>query len=165
MAAIDKLYLTEYNDLEDLRLWALVYYPKLFFYFYSSARTINETDFEKDKKKYAKKVKQMYASRWREISPDGTINGAVAYLLDKCKDLTEDGARDLAEDAYNNSRVSVEELADTIGVTVMNTPIRVDKKLKWTCPLPCIRKYLQEQCGVKEHWYYKLFWKGKKRFL
>ena len=47
---------------------------------------------------------------------------------------------------------------------VMNTPLSVDRKLKWICPVPCVRKYLQEQCGVKTRWYHKLFFKGKKHF-
>ena len=26
----------------------------------------------------------------------------------------------------------------------MNTPFEVDKKLLWICPVPCVRKYLEE---------------------
>lgn len=47
---------------------------------------------------------------------------------------------------------------------VMNTSFSVDKKLLWICPIPCVRKYLEEQCGYKTKWYHKLFWKGKKYF-
>lgn len=49
------------------------------------------------------------------------------------------------------------------GYPVMNTPFKVDKKLKWICPLHFIREYLHEQCGVnpKLEWFYKLFWKDK----
>ena len=43
---------------------------------------------------------------------------------------------------------------------VMNTPLSVDRKLLWICPIPCVRKYLEEQCGYKTRWYHKLFWRG-----
>lgn len=95
MAAIDKLYVKEYYDLYILRLWALIYYPKLLFYFYDSA---------------------LMATNIKGKTP------------------------------------------------IMNTPFKVDKKLKWICPVGCVREYLVNQCGVKEHWYYKLFWRGKKYF-
>ena len=51
-------------------------------------------------------------------------------------------------------------------IPVMNTPIKVDKKLKWICPVPCIRDYLHNQRGVnpKWEWLYRIFWKGKKHF-
>ena len=164
MAAIDKLYLKNYYDLDDLRRWALIYYPKLFFYFYDSALTINYESFCKYKKKCAKAAKKAYLADWVRHSPDNTINGAIAFLMDKCN-YSEKDAREEAQNIYNNSRLSTEDLERDATLPVMNTPFKVDKKLKWICPLSCIREYLQKQCGVKEHWYYKLFWKGKKHFL
>ena len=99
MAAIDKLYVRTYEEYDDLRRWALVYYPKLFIYFY---------DLNYPRGKF--------------------LNG--------------------------------------IGVPVTNTPFSVDRKLKWICPLPCVREYLHKQCGVnpKREWFYKIFWRGKKYF-
>ena len=51
-------------------------------------------------------------------------------------------------------------------VPIMNTPFKVDRKLKWICPVPCVREYLHKQCGVnpKWEWLYRIFWKGKKYF-
>ena len=35
MAAIDKMYCHSYYEYDDLRKWAIVYYPQLLFYFYT----------------------------------------------------------------------------------------------------------------------------------
>lgn len=120
MAAIDKYYVKSYFELDDLRKWALVYYPKLLLYFYDGTLTIDYLQF----------------GEWQE-------SAARHYTK------------------ITGKKVSVSDF----DFAVMNTPMRVDKILKWICPLPGIRKYLQNQCGVKEHWYYKLFWKGKKHFI
>ena len=58
-------------------------------------------------------------------------------------------------------------LEDSYTFPVMNTPLSVDRKLKWICPVPCVREYLHKQCGVnpKWEWLYKIFWRGKKHFL
>ena len=34
-----------------------------------------------------------------------------------------------------------------------------DRWLKWHCPLDFVRQYLKDNCGMKERWYYKLFFK------
>lgn len=162
MAAIDKLYITEYDDLANLRIWANAYYPKLFFWFYERALTIDEEEFNKLKKKYAKKRLLEATSYWRQISPDNTINGAVAHLMGQ--GWPEEDAKDEAEYYYDWAHRTVEEFEKLVGITVMNTPSRVDRLLKWYCPLDRIREYLKDQCGVKTRWYHKLFWKGKERF-
>ena len=165
MAAIDKLYIKNYYDLEDLRLWAMIYYPKLLLYFYSVALTIDVEEFLKYQKKCAKAAKKAYLADWVKISPDNTINGAIASLMAEPYNYSEKDATEEAQAMYNNSRLSVEKLESEESLPIMNTPFKVDRKLKWICPLPCIREYLQRQCGVKERWYYKLFWRGRKHFL
>lgn len=163
MAAIDKLYLNNYNDIENLRKWAFIYYPRLLLYFYSDALTIDEKSFTVYKNNYAKRMHDMFHKQWDKMSCDGTVNAAIAY----CKghwDMDEEEATWQANEAYKDYKKSLQELRGDANIAVMNTPFQVDKKLKWICPLSCIRKYLQNQCGVKEHWYYKLFWKGKKYF-
>lgn len=99
MAAIDKLYVRTYEEYDDVRRWALAYYPKLFVWFYNTSY------------------------------PRGTF--------------------------YNE-----------IGIPIANIPSQVDRKLKWICPVPCVREYLHKQCGVnpKWEWLYKIFWRGKKHF-
>lgn len=58
------------------------------------------------------------------------------------------------------------ELEETYMFPIMNTPLSVDRKLKWICPVPCVREYLHKQCGVNQkwEWFYRLFWRGKKYF-
>lgn len=63
--------------------------------------------------------------------------------------------------AYNKTAKDWEDL---YSCPIMNTPFEVDKKLLWICPVPCVRKYLEQQCGYKTRWYHKLFWRGKKHF-
>ena len=163
MAAIDKLYITEYDDLANLRIWANAYYPKLFFWFYENALTIDEEEFNKLKKKRAKKFKETSVSTWRQISPDNTLNGAIAYLMHEYNQ-TEEEARKDAEYYYDTAHSDIKEIEKHFGISVMNTPTKIDKMLKWRCPLYRIREYLKDQCGVKTRWYHKLFWKGKERF-
>lgn len=100
MAAIDKLYTDSFYEYDELRTWAIAYYPELLFYFYDICLTYK--DFEK-------------------------AGGSIP---------------------------------------IMNTPLKVDRKLKWICPVPCVREYLHKQCGVNpmREWMYRFFWKGKKYF-
>ena len=97
MAAIDKLYVRTYEEYDDVKRWAIIYYPKLLIYFYHI---------------------------------------------------------DLRMDDFRHAQ------------PITNTPLKVDRKLKWICPVPCVREYLHNQCGVnpKWEWLYKIFWKGKKYF-
>ena len=164
MAAIDKLYVKDYYDLYDLRLWAMMYYPKLLYHFYSSAYDATAESFEKSQKKQAKTLKAWAINYWKQMSADGGINAAIAWLKVN-RNMTEDEAREHAEEVKKYVMTPIEVLAEDTTVPVMNTPFKVDKKLKWICPLRCVRKYLQDNCGVKEHWYYKLFWRGRKHFL
>ena len=163
MAAIDKFYVKDYYDLYDLRLWAMIYYPKLLIHFYSSAMTATPESFERGRKKQAKTVKAWAINYWKSISANGSMNGAIAWLKEN-KGMTEEEAKEHASEVYKYVMATLESIIEDTSVPVMNTPFKVDKKLKWICPLNCVRKYLQNQCGVKEHWYYKLFWKGRKHF-
>lgn len=163
MAAIDKLYVKNFWDLDDLRNWALVYYPKLFLYFYSDIFTMTERDFTSQQQEAAESRYKNAHKVWKEISSDGTLNSAIAYYINT--GMTEEEAEELARDAYLDAHKSINQLRVEVAIPIMNTPFKVDKKLKWICPLSCIREYLQNQCGVKEHWYYKIFWRGKKHFM
>jgi len=160
MAAIDKLWIKDYSELDDLRRWAVIYYPKLFIWLnteYSSAT------FDQVKQEKAVCFKQSIEKTWKRVSSDGTINSAIAfYMVNGC--LTEDEASKEAYSLYSQHLTTIDSIYEDTDISVMNTPTRIDRKLKWICPVPCIRLYLQSQCGVKEHWYYKLFWRGKKYF-
>ena len=78
MAAIDKLWITDYYELEELRRWAMVYYPKLLLWLDID---YTEKTFEDSKTKIATSYKDFVNTRWKNIASDGTINSAIAYLI------------------------------------------------------------------------------------
>ena len=160
MAAIDKLWIKDYSELDSLRRWALIYYPKLFIWLNTE---YTNTTFNQAKKEKAIAIKKSIEETWKKVSSDGTVNSAIAYYLASgC--LTEDEASKTANTLYSEYLATKESVYENTELSIMNTPLNVDRKLKWICPVPCVRLYLQSQCGVKERWYYKLFWKGKKHF-
>ena len=94
-----------------------------------------------------KNLQKHYSKTAHYKCPKEQAEDEVKYILRQYEKLQYD----LLEDDYT--------------FPVMNTPFEVDKKLKWICPAPCVRKYLEEHCGYKTKWYHKLFWRGKKHFL
>ena len=164
MAAIDKLYVKHYGDLHDLRNWALIYYPELFIWWYSDALTMSSANFTKYVNNAANLMMKRFHNSWEEISPDDTLNGAIATLMKAPYYMSTEEAGTFATEVYNNKIKPITSLRNEVTFPVMNTSLTIDRKLKWICPVPCVREYLQKQCGVKEHWYYKLFWKGKQYF-
>lgn len=165
MAAIDKMYCHSYYEYDDLRRWAIAYYPELLFYFYNI--TITYQQWEDDCESY---VKQHIAIAKRDYEKiGGSRSLAVENLIKRYKEAADyDCPREQAEeeafaiiDAYERTTRDWEDLYFR---PIMNTPLDVDKKLLWICPVPCVRKYLEEHCGYKTRWYHKLFWRGKKHF-
>jgi len=164
MAAIDKMYVNSYFDYDDLRKWAIAYYPKLLFYFYDIAMTHQQ--WEDDVETY---VKQHIAIAKRDYKKIGVENLAVENIVKHYKETADydcpiEQAKEEALaiiDAYYRNASDWEKL---YSCPIMNTPFGVDRKLLWICPLPCVRKYLEEHCGYKTRWYHKLFWRGRKMF-
>lgn len=164
MAGIDKLYVESYEDLIDLIVWSDLYYPKLLYYIYKDMFTISKSEFNKRIDAIATHNQEVAVSTWKQISPNDTINCAVATMM-YLYDMSEKEATEEAIYSRKRAKMSLTEFKRGVKLPVMNTPLEVDRKLKWICPLPFVRKYLQLQCGVKEHWYYKLFWKGKELYF
>lgn len=164
MAAIDKLYLGTYNELSELRQWALAYYPRLVVYFYDWAFNVTKKEFDTAVTKKAKETLERYKQDWDRISPNGTISCAVAHIMSDWGWQDEKDATEEANSIRDNAHKTLSQVKDEVTFPVMMTPTSVDRKLKWICPLPSIRLYLQGQCGMKEHWYYKIFWRGRKEF-
>ena len=169
MAAIDKIYVKSFYEYDDLLMWAFVYYPKLLMYFYnihmtyadfekhkddyvSQTRKDVEKEFEKmggrglSREEYVENLRKHY-KKFEYDAPDSQLNYEVDYILD-LDNKTDD------------------ELRDSFSCPITNTPTFIDRKLKWLCPIPFVRKYLHENCGVnpKYEWFYRLFWKGKEFF-
>ena len=164
MAAIDKLYVHSYYEYDWLRRWAIAYYPELLFYFYDITMTYQQ--WESNCKSW---VKSRMDIAKRDYEMIGKESLAVENLIKRYKYVDGyDCPREQAEeeafyiiDAYHKTEKDWEH---SYTCPIMTTPLEVDRKLLWICPVPCVREYLEEQCGYKTRWYHKLFWKGKKHF-
>ena len=170
MAAIDKMYVHSYYEYDDLRRWAIAYYPELLFHFYTIDLTYLE--WQKSVDRYVSDHIEMAKRHYERL---GEFNTPDEAAYNQLKKLAEQGIRLSIEntlesvkesvkwaiEAHNRSESDWEDLYER---AVMNTPLEVDRKLLWICPVPCVRKYLEEQCGYKTKWYHKLFWRGKKHF-
>lgn len=164
MAAIDKMYVNSYFDYDDLRLWAIIYYPKLLRYFYDITMT-----YQQWKDNVEAYVKQHIAIAKRDYKKIGVENLAVENIVKHYKETADydcpiEQAKEEAcaiIDAYYRNTSDWENLYTC---PILNTPFEVDRKLLWICPVPCVRKYLEEHCGYKTRWYHKLFWRGRKIF-
>ena len=169
MAAIDKLYVHSYYDYDDLRRWAIVYYPKLLFHFYDI--TVTYQQWIDNVKTYIKNQLSIAKREYDRLKEFGTPNDKNTFAINKIKyykergiDLSMENVLDCFDytiKAYNKTE---EDWENSYTCPIMNTPCKVDKKLLWICPVPCVREYLEKQCGYKTRWYHKLFWKGKKYF-
>ena len=169
MAAIDKMYVHSYYEYDDLRKWAIVYYPQLLFYFYNI--TLDYTKWQKNVDSWLDEVKRHIT--WDLIIRLGSINNtddAIQNLIKYYKesvnyDCSYEQAKSEVDDIFARKMLlDAGMLEGEYSLPVMNTPLSVDRKLLWICPISCVRKYLEEQCGYKTKWYHKLFWRGKKYF-
>ncbi len=169
MAAIDKMYVHSYYDYDDLRRWAFVYYPELLFYFYDI--TFTNERYEKNKNEWIMHEKVIIKKEHQKIGnpmdiPCDSVQKLIEYYK---KTANYDCSKEQAEhevhyimDRYQDMLDGT--LEDNYTFPVLNTPLKVDRKLLWICPVSCVREYLEKQCGYKTRWYHKLFWRGKKHF-
>lgn len=168
MAAIDKLYLNDYSDYDQLRKWSIVYYPELLFYMYS---TTSYTEWVNSREAWVETIVLCHKKDLERFGKFENEKEAINNLIKHYKktanyDCSYKQAKEEYLDCMRNLNKSKYELELEYRFPVMNTPLSVDRKLKWICPVPCVREYLHKQCGVnpKWEWLYRLFWKGKKHF-
>lgn len=169
MAAIDKMYCHSYYEYDDLRKWAIVYCPQLLFYFYTI--TLDYTLWKKNVNSWLDTTKRHIM---QELSMrlggannnDEAIQNLIKYYKESANyDCPYEQAKSEVDDIFERKALlDADMLEEEYTFPVMNTPLSVDRKLLWICPIPCVRKYLKEQCGYKTKWYHKLFWRGKKYF-
>ena len=169
MAAIDKMYVHSYYEYDDLRKWAIVYYPQLLFYFYNI--TLDYTKWQKNVDSWLDEVKRHIT--WGLVmrlgnanNTDDAIQNLIKYYKESVNyDCSYEQAKSEVDDIFARKMLlDAGMLEGEYSLPVMNTPLSVDRKLLWICPISCVRKYLEEQCGYKTKWYHKLFWRGKKYF-
>lgn len=169
MAAIDKIYVKDFYEYDELRRWAMVYYHELLFYFKYIDLTRSEWD--EMSLEYVRTAMKRSNIDHNKLGDYKSKEEAIKNLIEHYRitadyECSVEQATDEVEyiiEAYNRTAM---EWEDKFSYPITNTPFSVDKKLKWICPIPFVRKYLHEQCGVnqKYEWLYRLFWRGKKYF-
>ena len=167
MAAIDKLYLNDWYEFDNLVKWSICYYPKLLHYIYDWRMTYK--DWDKAINESIKSTKQIIERELKKIGgkdvslKDGINNLISHYHKDANYECSYEQAKDEVEYILKKANMSDDELQADYQRPVMLCSYKIDKKLLWICPLPEVRKYLYEQCGYKKRWewLYRIFWKGK----
>ena len=156
MAAIDKMYLKDYYVFDEFRLWCLIHNPKLLKHFYHWNMTYKEWD-EKKEFKY-QNDKEICESNHPYFS---SIESLTQYYLDhdykaSAKQIIEEVSEHLEQYA---KLVNKDLYLANISLPITNFSCKEDKYLLWHCPIEEVREYLTKQCGYKDRWYYKLFFK------
>lgn len=164
MAAIDKMYLNEYYLFDEFRLWCLVNNPKLLYHFYNW--NMNEKEFG-EWKEYCYNNQKEILEEQHDRHKD--IKTYRKWLKDTYKDieypLPDYSNEQIQEDIdYHNKLWNAvqnkEKWIEKHKLPITNFSCEEDKYLLWHCPIREIREeYLFKQCGYKEKWYYKLFFK------
>lgn len=170
MAAVDKMYVHGYYEYDDVRKWAIAYYPELVFYMYRFS--MNAEDYFSNREEWLETYKEHIMRDYKRLGKFKTKPEAVQNLIKHYKETADYDCPlkqakeevDYCLSQYEKLQAGDYALEDDYTFPVMNTPIEVDRKLLWICPVPCVRKYLEEQCGYKTRWYHKIFWRGKKHF-
>ncbi len=168
MAAIDKLYLHSYEELREFRRWVLIYYAKVIAYMYDGW-TMDYDKYEKNLDWWTKRqIEISERCHNLELGKYETIDEAITNLRKFHKengnyDCPLSEAENQVWDIIARKNRPYEEWRREYSFPIMNCPSKIDRKLKWICPLPFVRDYLHKQCGVnpKWEWLYRIFWKGK----
>jgi hypothetical protein len=157
MAAIDKMYLKDYYVFDKFRLWCLIYNPKLLKHFYHWNLTQQEWNRWKDN--VYQHDKEMCELNHFYFS---SIESLKEYYLTKSdyKAPLVQLAQEVNDHLQLCDNLANKELyLENITLPVTNFSCKEDKYLLWHCPIEEVREYLTKQCGYKERWYYKLFFK------
>lgn len=156
MAAIDKMYLKDYYVFDEFRLWCLIHNPKLLNHFYHWNMTQQEWEEIKDNKYQI--LKEIYDIEFAQRSTIESLQKdykKVGYNP-PIKQLEYEVSSFLAEFA---SLKDVKTYIENIELSIAHLSPKEDKYLLWHCPIEEVREYLTKQCGYKERWFYKLFFK------
>ena len=156
MAAIDKMYLKDYYVFDEFRLWCLIHNPKLLNHFYHWNMIYKE--WEQWKEDVYHSHKETYN---RELKRASTIE----LLREHYKKFGYEPPIEQLEEEVAHVLTQVEKLKnkttyiENITLPITNFSCKEDIYLLWHCPIEEVREYLTKQCGYKEKWYYKLFFK------
>lgn len=167
MAAIDKLYVHHFYEYDDLKRWAIAYYPELLFYFYRI--DISYKEWDENCRAYVKQSLKLAKRDFEKLSnfnnKEEAINNLRKHYYDTAKyECPREQAESELEYILDSYARKPEDWEEKYSAPILNIPLKVDRKLVWICPVPCVRKYLETHCGIKTRWYHKIFWKGRKHY-
>lgn len=170
MAGVDKMYLKSWYAFDRLVKWSICHCPVLLNYFYDWRMTYMEWD--KADQEYVKTTRVINERDLEKIGgKDTTPHKGAKMLIEHYKEVSDydcpyEQALSEVTSILDIAHKDDFELAEEHSRPVLNTPISIDKKLLWLCPIPEVREYLHDQCGYKRRWewLYKIFWRGKKEF-
>jgi hypothetical protein len=156
MAAIDKMYLKDYYVFDEFRLWCLIHNPKLLKHFYHWNLTQQEwSKYKENKYQYDKRTCDNCHPYFSNIESLKQYYSQVDIKL-PLEQLEHEVEEHLQwYKKLNNKTTYIESVA----LLIANFSCKEDKYLLWHCPIEEVREYLIKQCGYKERWYYKLFFK------
>ena len=156
MAAIDKMYLKDYYVFDEFRLWCLIHNPKLLKHFYHWNVTHQEWHQRKESiyncckenndrhMRYASTIESLQ-KYYKELDYDAPYKQLMNEVLDALK--------------QNEALKDKKQFIEDASLAIAHLSLKEDKYLLWHCPIEEVREYLIKQCGYKERWYYKLFFK------
>lgn len=157
MAGIDKMHLKDYYVFDEFRLWCLIHNPKLLNHLYNWNRTHKEWD--ELKENIYQRDKSMCELHHARFS---SIESLKEYYLTNCdyKAPLVQLAKEVSEHLQLRDELANKDLyLKNITLPISNFSCKEDRYLLWHCPIEEVREYLTKQCGYKEKWYYKLFFK------
>ena len=156
MAAIDKMYLKDYYVFDKFRLWYLIHNPKLLRHFYHWNLTYKEwtekKEFKYQNDKEICESNHPYFSSIESLAQyylDNDYKASANQIIEEVSEHLEQCAKLVNKDLY---------LAN-LSLPITNFSCKEDEYLLWHCPIEEVREYLTKQCGYKERWYHKLFFK------
>lgn len=164
MAAIDKLYTKYYSDARNLVAWLSNKRPSMFENLYDWAFT--EKEFNSVKEGRYNTSLDINSKGYKCWELDKGREHAINKLIDYYKSWGDFDASSIhSDEEIDEIYEQHEKLSDKeLYISDIELPIacftsKQDTWLKWHCPIEFVRQYLKANCGMKEHWYYKLFFK------
>ena len=164
MAAIDKLYTKYYSDARNLVAWLSNERPSMLEDLYDW--TFNESEFNSLKEEIYNESLDRNTEACQRWELDKGRENAINKMMEYYKSFDDfDINRVHPDEEVDYLRKQKERLRDKdlyiseVELPIARFTLRQDTWLKWHCPLGFIRRYLKDNCGMKEHWYYKLFFK------
>ena len=119
---------------------------------------LTQQEWDKWKENLYQSRKEMYDREFKRAS-------TVELLRENYKKIGYNPPLEQLEEEVASVLAQVEKLKDkatyieNITLPMTNFSCKEDRYLLWHCPIEEVREYLIEQCGYKERWYYKLFFK------